>query len=200
MTFELITEQQPLSILEDAAQIRSTINNLVATVKGLVINSDDTFRSGTSLWRAARDWKKSIETQRKFLTEPYRKKTTEINDRAKEVTVPLEEIESLIKSKIDLYQKAIEEQRSATIAQHREAESLLDIVVDINVPQIDSMRGPGATVYKTTRQKINVVDISLVPAKYIMINEKAVEADLKMGIIIPGIEMIEEQITQIRSR
>lgn len=200
MTIELLPAEQPLNIVENGLVIRRIVDNLLVSVNELIVNSEDAFRQATTLWRQARDWKKNIETQRKALTEPYRKKTTEINDRAKEVTEPLEKIEDLLKGKIDAYTRSIEEQRQKLIEKQREAAELLDMEVDIHVPEIASMRGSGATVYKKTKKVIKVTNILKVPEKYLTINEKMVEADLKLGLEIPGIELVEEETTQIRSR
>lgn len=200
MTIELLPAEQPLNILEDGLVIRRIVDNLVQTVKEAIINSEDTFRTATVLWRQARDWKKNIETQRKALTEPYRKKTAEINDRAKEVTEPLTEIEDIIKSKIDLYTKAIEEQRQKMIARQKEAADLLGVELDAQLPEVVSHRGTGATVYKKTKKVLKVNDIAKVPVKYLTIDEKLVMEDLNLGLQIPGVEIVEEETTQIRSR
>lgn len=203
MTAQLITHDLAPSFIQDELVVRKMVDTMITTAKELVVNSDYSFKQATAIWKQAREWKKTIETQRKAMIEPQRKFITQINDRAKEITEPLDHIEEHIKTKIDRYHKDLEAQREAFIAQQKEAADMLGVdSTDIYVPEVaSSMRGSGAIAYKKTKKTIKVTDIKKVPEKYLMINEKLIEEDLKAGgADIPGIEIVEEETIQLRSR
>jgi hypothetical protein len=193
MTLELVLENERVNILEDGFDISKVVDTMMQTVKTLIVESDNSLKQATHMWKQTRDWKKSVETQRKSITEPFRKQISFVNDKAKEVTVPLEEMENILETKINRYNKEKEKQRLEVIA----AASAFD--ADASLPEIQQVHTPGVTTYKRKKVTITVLDIRQVPEKYLKIDEKAVEDAYKMGLLIPGLEIKEEEIIQMRS-
>ncbi len=192
----------PLGSSEQKAQITSTIRDMLSFTKELVVNSEVSYKKVTSLYRQARDWKKSIEAKRKEMTEPLRKQVSEINDKANRLTDPLDSIIALANAKANGYQRMLEEQRILEEEKIRAAAALFDVEEEIYIAPMEKViRGDGAVAVTKTEKKFKVMDISKVPLRYLMVDEKAIAQDIKLGINdISGIEIYEETTTQLRIR
>jgi hypothetical protein len=109
---------------------------------------------------------------------------------------------ALANTKVNGYQKMLEDLKRQEEEKLRSAAALFDAEDEVYVPPLEKvLRGDGAVSVTKTEKRFNVVDLSKVPAKYLMVNEKAVEQDLKLGINeIPGLEIYETTSTQLRIR
>jgi hypothetical protein len=161
------------------------------------------YKKVTSIYSNAREWKKSIEEKRKAIGEPLRKQLAKVNDSAKSLTDPLDQVIHIANAKASSYQKLLEEQKKEEALSLKQAAALLDISEDeLYIQPLDStLRGEGATATTTVKKKFKVVDMAAVPRKYLMVDEKAIERDMKLGIDnIDGIEFYEEKQTTLRVR
>lgn len=195
MTLELIPSLDnpfPLNV----AGVKSNIMEMARQAKQIQINSQDDFKEATAFWKQAKDLKKKIDEVRKEAIEPYRTKTSSINDLAKELTDPLTEVESLVKQKVEQFQKQLEKLKEAEIEAAKAADPTAYIA-----PVEKSMRGDGAIAYSRDVRKFSVVDVTKVPLQYLKVDEDKVELALKMGLTeIPGINIYTEKQTILRSR
>lgn len=202
MTLDIISKEAALSLEENGVDVKQTIQDMVLFAKSMTVENDGSFKSMTSLYRQARDWKKLIEEKRKGATEPFRRQTSAINDKAKELSEPLTTVEEIAKMKVDGYQKMLEQKKEIEDAKIREAAAILDIDENLYIPPIEkSIRGEGAMAYTKVEKKFRLSDISKVPAKYLKLDEQAIKQDIKFGVNeIPGLEIYEEKSIQLRSR
>ncbi len=206
MAIEVICEEdsilKPLEVTEHEFQAKVMIANMLAVAKELIVNEDCGYRKITSLYRQARDWKKSIEIKRKELTEPLRSQTVKINDHAKKLTDPLDIIIDVANAKANAYQRHLEEVKRLEDEKLKAAASIFDAQDEIYIAPMEKIiRGDGAIAVTKTEKKFRLVDITKVPEKYLMVDEKAINQALKMGINeIPGVEIYEETTTQLRVR
>jgi len=206
MAIDILTEENPFLVPLDSEDRRTQVKNVISSMLGfaeqLIVNSEQPYRQITSLYRQAREWKKSIESKRKELTEPLRKQTSAINDKAKELTDPLDSVIDLANAKANAYQRLLEEQKRQEDEKLRAAAALFDAEEELYIPPMEKViRGDGAVAVTRTEKKFKVLDMSKVPMKYLMINEKAVEQDIRLGInAIEGLEIYEETTTQLRIR
>ena len=206
MATELILEEDAFLILLDAeeheAQVKATIRDMLAFTEQLIVNSDGAYKKITSLYAQAREWKKCIEAKRKDLNEPLRKKMAGINDKAKELTDPLDHVIALANSKVNGYHALLQDLKRKEEEDLRAEAAMFDAEDEVYVPPLDKvLRGDGAVTVTKTEKHFKVVDLSKVPLKYLMVNEKAVEQDLKLGINeILGLEIYETTSTQLRVR
>jgi hypothetical protein len=202
MTFEIAIDDRDLETL-NVVRIKAAIEDMVTFTHSLVVDNESSFKTVTSCYRQARDWKKTIEEKRKEATEPFRRQQSLINDKAKELTDPLTKIENIAKLKAGEYEKHLEELKRQEEARIREAAAMLDIPeAHIYVePLAPTIRGEGAMAYTVIEKKFRITDITQVPAKYLQLNEATIKQDLKLGISnIPGLEIYEEKITKLRTR
>jgi hypothetical protein len=206
MTAEIITNEDTFLIsLNDESnklQIKSIIKDMLGFAEQLIVNNEGAYRKITSLYRQAREWKKSIEGKRKELTEPLRKQTSAINDKAKELTDPLDAVIALANRKTSGYQIMLEEIKRKEDEKIRNGAALFDAEDEIYIPPMEKvMRGDGAMAITKVEKRFKVVDLSKVPLKYLMIDAISIEQDIKLGINeISGISIYEEQTTQLRVR
>lgn len=187
---------------EFSPQIKNIIDDMLCLAKEIEVKDESSYKKLTSLYRDAKDWKKNVETKRKYLVEPLRKQTSYINDKAREITDPLDLVIDLANSKTGAYMKLLEKAKQNEEQRLKDAASLFDAEDELYIPPMEKIiRGEGAIAITKTKKCFKVTDISKVPVKYLQVCEKAVEQDIKLGMLdIPGLEIFEEQITQLRVR
>jgi len=207
MSIKVYEEQEELetyvSSLETTGRIKESIAHMLQKAKSLIVNNEGSYKSIREMYLEAREWKKGIENKRKELTTPLRAEMSRINDQAKMLTDPLDEVIDLANSKTNNYELLLEKMQKEEEDKVRKAAEMLNIdSSSIYVaPMEKTIRGDGVTSVSTTKQSFRLVDITKVPSKYLMLDEKAIKQDLKLGINeISGIEIFEETTTQLRMR
>ncbi len=198
MTIELIQK----SGLQDLTSLKQAISHLVQSATELQVTEPSQFKTCTLLYSQAKDWKKIIEAKRKEAIEPDRKRIAMINDKAKELCDPLDQVEAITKRKVDSYQRLLEQIKKEEEEKIKKAALLLDEEeVPYIAPMDTSIRGDGAIAYMKVETRFEVVDISKIPLKYLKVDEAAIKQDIKLGIQeIPGVNIFEEKVSQLRKR
>lgn len=178
------------------------VNELAEHVGELVVDSDEAHAKLRPLYSEAREWEKKIEAWKKEQAAPLRKKINAINDKAAMLLEPLQKVISLCNKKTNEYSKLLESKRKAEEVAAREAAEVLGLSESVYVPEVThTLKGDGATTITKTVKRFEVVDWKLVPLKYLVIDEKIVNEDIKMGKQdIPGLRIFEETITTLRTR
>ena len=196
-SFELALDEHTNGVV-----VRQVIGDMVEFTKSLIVDSDGAYKKITSLYRQARDWKKVIDGKRKELTEPLRKQVSAINDKAKEITDPLDAVIDLANRKASGYLSHLEEVKRLEDEKLRAAAAIFEAEEELYIPAMETtVRGNGAVAVKKTELCFRVVDISKVPARYLVVDEAAVKKDLRLGLVeIPGLEVYENSTTQLRVR
>lgn len=196
-SFELALDEHTNGVV-----VRQVIGDMVEFTKSLIVDSDGAYKKITSLYRQARDWKKVIDGKRKELTEPLRKQVSAINDKAKEITDPLDAVIDLANRKASGYLSHLEEVKRLEDEKLRAAAAIFEAEEELYIPAMETtVRGHGAVAVKKTELCFRVVDISKVPARYLVVDEAAVKKDLRLGLVeIPGLEVYENSTTQLRVR
>jgi hypothetical protein len=198
MTAELSYEQE-MGLIE----ITSTeVSDMLSMAKSLVVTNDDGYRGITRLYKEAKEWQKKVEAARKSLCAPFRSKIAEINDNAKKLTDPLDQVIELANAKTNSYQKILERAKEQEDEQTRAIAALFDAEDMVYIePLAETIRGDGAIAVTKTEKRFKLSDLSKVPLKYLQLNEDIVKQDIKLGIgSIPGIDIYEETITKLRTR
>lgn len=179
--------------------IKNTIRDMVEFTKSIEVVDETTYKKITVLYKQAREWKKHIDTKRKEATEPLRKQTSAINERAKDFTDPLDTVIELANLKTSTYMKRLESAQSAEEQKLKAAADLFDASDDILVPMVKPVRGEGASVITKVEKHFRIIDADKIPKKYMIIDEQAIKRDIALGVLdIPGIEIFEEKTTKLR--
>ena len=192
---EFLVERQHIDLKERLSEVVNFAN-------GMTVNTEASFRQISAIYAESKEWEKKIEFLRKQANEPDQTRINLRNDKAKEILNPLKQIQSIAKTKSGQYQMILEEQKKKEEERIRAAVDILGLDdVPYFSPLEKSVRTEKAMMVTRTVRKFRVVDQALVPAKYLTVDTDAVERDIKLGInSIAGIEIIEEQITQLRTR
>jgi hypothetical protein len=204
MTTKIAFENNPFDISYEhhEGMIKNNINAMVYMADSLSVMNDEGYKQVTSLYRTARDWKKVIEQKRKEMVEPFRKQVAYINDKAKELTDPLDTVIELSNRKANAYVRFLDEMKLKEEAKLKAAASLFEAEDEVYLPPTSNLlKGSDAVAVTMVEKRFKLTDISLVPTKYLTLNEGEIKKDLKLGILeIPGIEIYEETITKLRAR
>lgn len=195
--------------LSERDQIRNQIEKHSLRVEQLVQYARD--YDVCSKWAAeealtvatnARDLFKKIEAARKEIIEPARKFTNKVNDTAKIFTEKLQEVEQIIKSKIDNWKSQERREKEAREEEARLLAASLNVEILPFVEETPKyIKTEGATSYEKTVWKFDVTDLKQVPLEFLMINDKLVEGCIRSGMReIPGLKIYSEQKTIIVSR
>jgi hypothetical protein len=203
MSAELV-EKETFDLLPERNQFdwKKKLGEIVASAQSVEVNNENAFRKITSMYAQSKDWERMIEFSRKQANAPDQERINARNDKAKEILIPLKQIQSIAKDKSARYQEMLEEIKRDEEDQIKKAVALLDLE---NEPYIEpaekTHRGDGAIAYTKLVKKFRLVDLSKVPLKYLTLDESAVEQDIKLGVMeISGIEVFEEKITTLRTR
>jgi len=157
-----------------------------------------------------------IEKLRKALTEDSRKYTTAINNLSKVYTPKLKEIENIFKAQISSYAHKVEMKRrederkaqeeAARFQEKLNKEAKAKNVEPVRVPKPVLPTKPEPTRTESGSASIRKVwtwkevDISKVPAEYLMLDRVKINKAVKAGIReIDGIEIYEESQTVLRA-
>jgi hypothetical protein len=202
MSIDIFSEEVPFQLENNLVQVKSVIKDMLGFATSLVVDNEPSYKKMTSLYSQARSWKKTVDEKRKAMTEPLRKQTAAINDKAKELTDPLDAVIDLANAKSTSYQRLLEDQRRQEEERLRKAADLFDAADEVYVPALEKvLRGDGASAVTKVEKRFRVLDVTKVPAKYLVVDEKKLIQDIKLGINeICGIEIYEETITSLRVR
>jgi len=203
MTAQLTSNEVDEFLVEsNKVDLKKKFQEIADYTQKLTVLTEDQFRQCTFLYSESKDWEKRIEFLRKEANTPDQDRINARNDKAKELLTPLKLIQSITKGKCEEYQHNLEKARKALEDQMRKAIDLLGIEEAVCMPPAEkSVRGDGAIMFTRTVRKFRTVDLSKIPLKYLQVNEEALNRDIKLGVAeIPGIEIYEEQVTQLRSR
>lgn len=167
-----------------------------------VVSTQEAEIAAKQLWEHAKDFRKSVEAQRKEKIEPWRKEINAVNDAAKKITEQLEEAETILKQKIGQYQSLIELEKKQELERQKEACNILGCEVPVQAPVEDKVsREGGVLAYTKIEKKFRIVEALSVPRQFLKVDEDAIQMAIKQGCTqIPGIEIYEEQKTILRSR
>lgn len=205
MSVEIIESlaMQPLAqSLKNIEQHTFQVERLYEEAKTFEVVSNWSMEAIHGLAGEIKSKHKEIETDRKELTEPFRKYVNKANDRAKFLTEKLKNAEEIIKAKIALWKEEIERKNKEAEASAKALTESLGLSASLyveNAPK--TIRGDGALSYEMTQWKFDVEDLSIVPREFLSIDEAKVKGALKMGHRnIPGLKIYSEQKTIIKAR
>lgn len=202
MTARLIPTEVDDFLVDKREAALETLQQLIDQTSSLEVVNKTQYNDITELFKKCRLLEKDIEINRKKANQPWQDIINSNNDKAKEILIPLKQIQTIAKQKCERYQLRLEEAKKVEEKRVQEAVDLLGLdETPVVAPLEKAIRGDGAIMYSRTVRKFRVVDLSKVPLKYLQINQDLVERDMNLGVDqIPGIEMFDEKVTQLRTR
>lgn len=198
---QIVAKNDDFFLQEGILKAETEIKAGIEKIKALAVVSQEAYNQITLSYNVAKDWEKKIEAQRKALNEPAQAEINARNDRARQITSLLKQMQGIANIKAAEYTQLLEEKKAQEQAQQQEAADLLDLPDPISLPDEGPVRGQGAAAVTVKKTKWRIIDESAIPRKYLTINSDLVDRDVKLGVFsIPGIEIYEEKTTTLRKR
>jgi hypothetical protein len=190
-----------LLAMNDPKEQQRLTNEGVALVESLPCTNDAEFQRLGELLKICKQQIKAYDSKRKEMSAPLRKITAEINSWFTPIVNSYKGAEKTLKGKIQYYslQKAAEATRAReaiTDAHGRGdmAEVLVQSTYLAPAPEIDGVSERKSWDFK-------VLNLKMVPRRYLELNVKKVRADIQAGIrTITGIEVFQKTSLAVRSK
>ena len=102
-----LTDEDRL-FLEDSISLKERLKIVVTYAANIKADSEESFKIITALYSESKDWEKKIEFIRKQANEPDQDRINQRNDKARELLIPLKEIQGIAKKKASEFQLFVE--------------------------------------------------------------------------------------------
>jgi hypothetical protein len=138
----------------------------------------------------------AVEAKRVALKAPVLEFGRRLDAIAQAVTLPLAGVLLDLRAKLDEYNRREEaKRREAEEAARQEQEANPDPAYSMPAitPAVIAAATPGVKVKTRTSTEVKIVDASLVPEKFWIIDEAAVKKAALAGEVIPGVEVIKQK-------
>ena len=181
--------------------IKESISVVVQEANNLNIGNVEEIKNASDLLNRIATTSKSIKAERDKLEKPAK----EIVAWSKKVFVPMEkeceEAETIIKKKMIDFDKKEEERKKKEL--EKISEKALTGKIDIDkIPEkikelesVNSYSGEeGGSIQFRELKKVSITDVSRLPLRYLVPNEKLIKEDLLAGLKVPGAEIVIEKI------
>jgi hypothetical protein len=177
-------------------------SNLIAVANGVNVKTDSGLGKAGDRVREWGERKKEAEKLRRELVDPLNQHVKKINGLFKTVTGPIDEAVGIVRGKMGAYVTKREDDRRKEEAAARSAEDAADEErFEDPVPVREApVRGRGGSTTITKKVwAVEVVDITKVPAKYLLVETSAVLADIRALAADRKPEDLERAIPGIRA-
>lgn len=170
-----------------------------------VIDSDQALANAADLGKFAKLQLTKLEEERKAIVQPLNGVVDHVNSRFKALTNPLSSGLALLRSKIELYQRAVaqkaeQDRRIAQELARQQAEEMAAIGDTQGAQEIEEQiaspvrkmpemkRGSFGSVGTSKRLEITITDAALIPREYLVPDLTAIKNDCRAGYVIPGVK------------
>lgn len=180
-----------LAIREQTQELMTQAQFIVKRAREMTVQDKDSLTTAVDFLGNIALAKKEVDSRRRFFTDPLNQQVKSINDLFRGYSEPLAEADKVVRNKVLTYQaeeakRAAEEQQRA----YEEASTTESFVPVIGEEPEKTVRASAGSA--STRQvwTFRIVDASLVPDEYKMIDEKKIAAVVKAGVRhISGVEI-----------
>jgi hypothetical protein len=205
-----VIERYTSEFTKEAREVEEIAISLVVDEAGVVTATEILGKIATT--------KKKAEEVRKALVQPLQQQVNEINSKFKETLAPLVKADTILRNKVQdwhAYQERLrreeeerlrklmeKEQKKAEKKAEKRGEAPPPPMPVPVVPQAPKTvkTDTGSTSIKTF-WAWEVEDETKVPREYLMLNDQAISAAVKMGIReIPGIRIFQKQTLAVRGK
>lgn len=194
------------SLMTQTQEVQSVIEHdfIQALTKEVLekhIETQSDFEFVSEVYSTMRGVIKKIEDESKILKKPYQEAINKINFDKKVFIDPCMNLIAMCNQKIDYYHRKLEIERLEEERKQIEAAQMLDLPVEKLYVQPISKKlyASSATACTKEEVKFDLIDITKVPSKYLMLDEAAVKRDIKMGIRqIDGLNIYQTKKTTLK--
>jgi len=198
--------QQNSMETKELTTLKGQVSKIVNRAEELVISNQEEYTQAIDVVAKLKEIGLQIKTQKETFTKP----SNEILASAKSFFGPVEDKykagELLIKRKLLDYkqeQDRVAREKEAKIALQVESNKITIEKAEKKMDSIERVENTtagslGKIVAKKIK-KVRVIDESLIPRNYLVVDMVAVRRDVLSGVIIPGAEIYEEESLDLRS-
>lgn len=194
-------------------KLSSSLPELCAAAERCTLWDVDSYNHAADLAKFLSESVKTIESERKRITQPLNESLRATNGLFKKLSDPVEAALTLVKGKILRFkleeQKRVDEKlaelKAMELAQSQSAEPSRPEAVDaqslnaVGHEAVTSARGGFGSVSTQKRWTFRVKDKLEVPPVYLLVDEKRVNQAIRDGMRdIPGLEIYQEEIAVVR--
>lgn len=195
----------PVSTMEK--KLSKSSAEVVEQCISAVIETDEDAGKAADLAKIAKKQIAALEEERKLIVKPLNDVIKHVNGRFKKLTDPLNNAVDILRSKVSEFLTMKDEAEKAarkTEADElrKEAESMRDIgdkagakeavstakQIEESETGSDIVHGSVSSVHGRSEISWSIVDEKKIPRKYYSIDEKKIDADIRSGLSIPGVE------------
>ena len=179
-----------LTIIETLEQEVTAIATQQVSISS---TSEMTSASERRAW--LKDKIKFLKDHKEVLYRPYKDKIDQINEVYKPIEKMLTDSEKAYSAEMSRYQTALI--ASAKIESDKIAarvkEGSGNLSAHTAMERMNAIEKPSvlAETNFINRPKLSIVDITLIPHSYFILDEKALKADLDKGIVVPGATLVD---------
>ncbi len=177
---------------------RNEISQIVKEANAIEIKNERDMKEASELLSRLNQFNDKIAEEREKVTKPLNEALKAERMRWKPIETPNAEAIAIVREKMSVYQTAeIKRQREeeARIAA-RVGEGKGKIKIETAVKKLDDVEKPddqvktdsGLTAFREDKV-LRMIDASLIPREYLVVDEKKVLEALKAGIKVPGAEV-----------
>ena len=172
------------------------ISPLVEQARELKISNTDDLKKSADMLTTCNRYLDELTAQKEKLTKPLNATLKEIRARYKPTEEVLEETIELLRVEQSRYQTALIE------CIKKEEEKVADMVisgelnVDNAISKIEDIQSPESVdnLSFVSQKKFEVMDVTMLPAEYILPDEVKIRSAMKDGIELPGVRYFTVQV------
>ena len=158
------------------------LGDLLEQARGLVVDNEGAFTTITSIYAQARQMEKLINDRLKEANRPAQDSINANKDIAQSFLTPIRGIVRSMQQSNEPMEGAARGEKQAEAAQIQQAAAVFDAPVPYIAPVDKTLKGKGATSITKKRMRFELLELEKVPLRYLQLNERAVEYDIKLGV------------------
>lgn len=213
---KLLNSEAQINFLKD--RFKPHFIEMKMKAEAIEVTNDDSELQAVEMVKQVKDLVKSIEKQRKAITDTPRLFVKAIGDFCNTFKKPLESIEGKTRNKLSNYQgqKEFERRKREKADQDKidemnkrlqaeakkegiESKDLPAVVLPVEKKEVVRTESGASSHVRMDWKFIEVVDFSKVPEEFKILDEKLVNSRIKAGIhVIPGLKIEEVATTVVR--
>lgn len=173
--------------------ITDEISSLKAKADKLYIDKKSSEVKALDLIKKIKNYITWLEDKRNYYVKPPNEYVKNVNNMFKPFSNELKSIDGIIRGKMIAYNNKREEEEL------KKAKAAIKEPIPYEPEDVKTTKIEGATISYKTIMKFEILDISKVPAEYMILDNVKVNSAIKDGVTqIPGLRIFEKKITALR--
>ena len=181
--------------------VKRRISTLESQAKMVDIEGAEDLAKATDIVTKLKDAGSNIKKIKESVTKPLNEALKNVREMFKPVEEQYTVSEKIIKDKILAYSRKVNEEaaiREQKIAESLEKGTIKQETAERKIESLDRVesttRGSIGSVQFRKIQRVEIIDESLIPRKYLEVNMTAIRRDALCGVNIPGVKVVDDTI------